>query len=98
MSLEQRVDRIEEAILVMKDLLVSQSGRLDDYYKALNESREDFEFKLNALIDAQIRNESDIDKLKESTTRLKESTTRLKESATELKETSIELRQASQSQ
>lgn len=46
MSLENGVDRIEEAILIMKGLLVSQGGRLDDYYKAMRESREDFEFKL----------------------------------------------------
>lgn len=72
MSLEQRVDRVEEAILVMKDLLVSQSGRLDDYYKALKESREDFEFKLNALINAQMRNETDIAELKNLTTNLKD--------------------------
>ena len=58
MSLENRVDKIEEAILIMKDLLVSHNDRLDDYYKALEESREDFEFKLNALIDSQMRNES----------------------------------------
>ncbi len=72
MSLEPRVDRIEEAILIMKELLVSQSGRLDDYYKAMRESREDFEFKLNALINAQMTNETEIIEVKESIIALKE--------------------------
>lgn len=80
MSLEQRVDKIEEAILIMKNLVVSHENRLDghgqrlddhkqqlnDYYKAMRESREDFEFKLNALIDAQIQNEAGIKELKEA--------------------------------
>ena len=73
MSLENRVDKIEEAILIMKDLPVSHNDRLDDYYKALEnehrereESRKDFEFKLNALIDSQIRTESELIELKEA--------------------------------
>ena len=66
MSLENRVDKIEEAILIMKDLPVSHNDRLDDYYKALEESRKDFEFKLNALIDSQIRSESELIELKEA--------------------------------
>ena len=72
MSLENRVDKIEEAILIMKDLPVSHNDRLDDYYKALEESRKDFEFKLNALIDSQIRTESELIELKESSRELKE--------------------------
>jgi hypothetical protein len=39
---------------------------LEDYYKALRESREDFNFKMNALIDAQIKNEAEIGELKEA--------------------------------
>ncbi len=80
MTDEERVKRIEEAIILMKDLLISHENRLDghgqrlddhrqsldDYYKAMRESREDFDFKLNALIDAQIQNEIGIKELKEA--------------------------------
>lgn len=66
MNDEERIKRVEEAILTMKDLLVNHDDRLADYYQALAESREDFNFKLNALIDAQLINESDISKLKEA--------------------------------
>jgi len=71
MSLENRVSVVEEAILIMKDLLVSHDERLENYFNALNvernereESRKDFDFKLNALIDAQIRNQDEISELK----------------------------------
>ena len=64
MSLENRMSVVEEAVLIMKDLLISHDERLENYFDALNaersereESRKDFEFKLNALIDAQIRNQ-----------------------------------------
>ena len=57
----------------MKHLLVSHDERLEDYFNALNherqereESRKDFEFKLNALIDSQIRNQDKISQLKEA--------------------------------
>ena len=73
MSLENRVDKIEVAILIMKDLPVSHNDRLDDYYLALEnerreceESRKDFEFKLNALINSQMRTESELIELKEA--------------------------------
>ena len=46
----------EEAVLIMKDLLISHEERLENYFDALNESRQDFDFKMNALINAQIRN------------------------------------------
>ena len=65
MSLEDKVDRIEEAILIMKDLLVSHDERLEKYFYALNESRQDFDFKMNALINSQIRNQDEIGELKE---------------------------------
>lgn len=72
MSLENRMSVVEEAILIMKDLLISHDERLENYFDALNversereESRKDFEFKLNALIDAQIRNQDEISELKE---------------------------------
>ena len=66
MNLESRVDRIEEAILIMKDLLVSHDERLEKYFNAMHESRQDFDFKMNALIDAQIRNQDEISELKET--------------------------------
>jgi len=73
MSLENRMNLVEEAILIMKDLLVSHDERLEDYFNALNaernareESRRDFDFKLNALIDAQIRNQDEISELKQA--------------------------------
>ncbi|MCA1639377.1 MAG: hypothetical protein LC768_13760 [Acidobacteria bacterium] len=70
--MKETVGRVEEVILIMKDLLLNQNDRLDGYYKALRESREDFEFKMNALIDSQIRNEAEIIELRESTKELKE--------------------------
>ncbi len=59
MNNEERIKRIEGAILKITDLLLFHDGRMDDFYKALRESREDFEFKMNALIDAQINNQSE---------------------------------------
>jgi len=56
---ENRTKLIEQAILQMKDLVVSHEGRLDDFSKSVRESREDFNFKLNALIDLQLKNEVD---------------------------------------
>lgn len=54
------METVEEAVIIMKELLVHQGGRLDDYYESFNrerrereESRKDFEFKLNALISAE---------------------------------------------
>jgi hypothetical protein len=66
MSLENKVDRIEEAILIMKDLLVNRDERLEKYFHASNESRQDFDFKMNALIDSQIRNQDEIGEFKEA--------------------------------
>jgi uridine kinase len=67
----ERFNRIEEAIIIMRDLLVNHEDRLDghgqrldDYYKAMRESREDFNFKLNALINLQMNNEIGIRELK----------------------------------
>ena len=87
------METVEETILIMKDLLVSQE--LDNFYAALDrerlereESRRDFEFKMNVLISAQMNNEAEIAELKESTTKLKESTTKLKESSTQLRRAS----------
>ena len=66
MNLEDRVNRVEEAILIMKDLLVSHDERLENYFSALNESRQDFDFKISTLVDAQIRNQDEIGELKEA--------------------------------
>jgi hypothetical protein len=66
MNEEERLRRVEDAIGIIKDSIVNHSERLEDYFRALRESREDFDFKLNALIDAQIRNEADIRELKEA--------------------------------
>jgi len=66
MNLEDRGSRVEEAILIMKDLLVSHDERLENYFNALNESRQDFDFKISALVDAQIRNQDEIGELKEA--------------------------------
>ena len=66
METEKRVKLIEEAIMMMKDLIIRHDERLDDFDLKINEtrkemleSREDFNFKLNALIDSQIRTGSD---------------------------------------
>jgi len=72
-KVEKRVDRgekrtklIEQAILQMKDLVISHETRLDDFSQSIRESREDFNFKLNALIDLQLENEIGIRELRES--------------------------------
>ncbi len=65
MELEERVKILEQATITMRDLVVSHDTRLEDYFRALRESREDFNFKLNALIDAQLNNETEIRQLKE---------------------------------
>lgn len=49
----------------MKNLVVSHGERLKNYFRALEESREDFNFKLNGLTDAQIRNETEIQESRE---------------------------------
>lgn len=66
MSIDERVARVEEAILIMKDLLIRHDDRLDNFYKTMQDSRADFDFKLNALVDAQLKNEEEIVKLNEA--------------------------------
>lgn len=80
METEKRIKLIEEAIVIMKNLLVNHDERLESHYKSMEnfreamkserrerkEAREDFEFKLNALIDAQIRNENAAVELRKS--------------------------------
>jgi len=78
---ENRTDLIEQAILQMKDLVIRHEERLDDFHKALRESREDFEFKLNALIDAQLKNETEISELKEVSKSLEKTSKSLEEAS-----------------
>jgi hypothetical protein len=79
MSVEGRLTKVEEAIEIMKTLLVSHDERLEDYYKLLEESRRDFDFKMNALIDSQIRNEREINDIKISIAEVKESIVELRQ-------------------
>ena len=79
MSDEERIKHVEEAILVMKDLVLRHEERLDENQSQIRnekyereESRKDFDFKLNALIDSQIRSESQIIEIKEAIKELKE--------------------------
>jgi hypothetical protein len=55
MSDSERIKRVEETILLLKDLTINHSGRMDDFLTAVEnerherkESRKDFDFKLNA--------------------------------------------------
>ena len=73
MENEERFKRIEKAVLIMQELVVSHDDRLENFLSALDRERQereennkDFNFKLNALIDAQLRNESGITQLKEA--------------------------------
>ncbi|MEP6900158.1 MAG: hypothetical protein ABJA66_00325 [Actinomycetota bacterium] len=66
MEIEERVKILEQATITMRDLVISHDERPEDYFRALRESRKDFDFKLNALIDAQLRNETGIEKLREA--------------------------------
>jgi chromosome segregation ATPase len=81
MSVEQRLTRVEEAIEIMKTLLVSRDERLEDYYKALEESRRDFEFKINALIDSQIKTDVELREMRRSIVEVKESIVELKKTS-----------------
>ena len=91
---ENRTKLIETAILQMKDLVVSHDNRLEEYWKTFRESREDFNFKLNALIELQLENESGIRELRASTKELKESSTQQRESINELRESSTRQRES----
>ncbi|MCD9184848.1 MAG: hypothetical protein LUM44_00325 [Pyrinomonadaceae bacterium] len=67
MDVEKRVKLMEEAIMMLKDLIIRHDERLDTFQAEIRESREDFNFKMNALIDSQIRNEAEISQLREVT-------------------------------
>lgn len=92
METEDRVKLIEDAILLMKTLVLRHEERLDDFDEELRKSRaefdeklrtsrEDFDFKMNAVIDSQIRTESSTSKLEASTAKLEASTSNLKDAS-----------------
>ena len=66
MSLENRVNRIEEAIQIMKICSSATTSGWKITFMHYNESRQDFDLKINALIDSQIRNQDEIGELKEA--------------------------------
>ncbi|HEX8247435.1 MAG TPA: hypothetical protein VF599_04565 [Pyrinomonadaceae bacterium] len=94
MDVEHRLTKVEEAIEIMKTLLVSHDERLEDYYKLTEESRRDFDFKLNTLIDAQIKNEAAIKEVKDSIAEVKDSIVEVKDSIVEVKYSIVELRKS----
>ena len=81
METEERIDRIEDVIVLMKTLLLRHEDRLDDFDEKFRKSREDFEFRMNAVIDSQIRTESELIVQKESISKLEESTSNLKDAS-----------------
>src|SRR3712207_3723645 len=97
MSVEGRLTRVEEAIEIMKTLLISHDERLEDYYKLLEESRREFDFKMNALIDSQIKTEMELREVKESIVEVKESIVEVKVSIVEMKESINGLKETSAS-
>jgi methyl-accepting chemotaxis protein len=94
MSLENRMTVVEEAVITLKRLVISHDERLEDYYNAMEESRRDFDFKLNALINAQIKNEAEIREVKVSIVEVKDSIIEVKDSIVEIKDSIIELRKS----
>lgn len=66
MNGDDRVNRMEDVIVLLKDLIVRHEERLDTFDVDFERSRNDFDFKMNALIEAQIKNETEIEKLREA--------------------------------
>ena len=66
MNVEDRVNRMEDVIVLLKDLIVRHEERLDTFDVDFERSRRDFDFKMNALIDAQLKNEESIGELQKS--------------------------------
>ena len=91
MTAQERIDRMEDVMVVINKLLVRHAERIDTFDADFKRSREDFEFRMNAVIDAQLNNESEIEKLKESTTELEASTTNLEASISKLEVSTIRL-------
>jgi len=72
METEERLKQIEKAVLLMQELVLSHEDRLDTFRDDMRLAREDFEFKLNALIDAQIKNEEGFTSLRTSIAELRD--------------------------
>ena len=70
MNEEDRVNRMEDVIVLLKDLIVRHEERLDTFDVDFERSRNDFDFKMNALIDAQLKNEEGIAELRARVTAL----------------------------
>ena len=66
MNADDRQDALEQAVLAMKELVLRHEERLDTFDADFARSRQDFDFKLNALIDAQLKNEEGIAELRRS--------------------------------
>ncbi len=94
MNTEERVKLIEEAMLLMKSLLVRHEERLDDFDEKFQKSREDFDFKMNAVINSQIKTESEMIILKESTSKLEKSTSKLEKSTSKLEKSTSNLEES----
>ena len=57
---------MEDVIVLLKDLIVRHEERMDTLDVDFERSRRDFDFKMNALIDAQLKNEEGIAELQKS--------------------------------
>ena len=66
MNDDERQKALEIAVLSMKELVLRHEERLDTFNEDFIRSREDFDFKLNALINAQMKNEEGIAELRAS--------------------------------
>lgn len=80
----ERIKRVEEAILTMKEIILRYDERIDTFREDMARSREDFDFKMNAVIDAQIRNDEQIAEQKKSIDKLEISTKKLEVSTKQL--------------
>jgi hypothetical protein len=81
MNTEERVKLIEEAIIIMKNLVLRHGERLDTFDEDLRRSREDFDFKMNAVIDAQVKNETEILEMKSGISDLRSGVSELKDAS-----------------
>ena len=70
MSDAERIKQVEEAVITMKDLILRFDERVDTFRDDMIRSREDFEFKMNTVIDAQIRNDEQIAELSSKVNKL----------------------------
>ena len=57
---------MEDVIVLLKDLIVRHEERMDTLDVDFERSRRDFDFKMNALIDAQLKNEEGTAELQKS--------------------------------